>query len=227
MDKFVYRYAVILTHNRHELLRRCVAALAPQASAICIIDNASDPPVSFDDFIPLVHTVIHDATQPPNLASLMNEGLEWAATLAKNWSQMEWDIAVLCDDVEVPEGWYDSVAGCIRQLDVVAGSTHQVQPVSAPLVKHTPDNDIYNRMQGSAFIMRGEAGLRADEDMHWWWQDTDLDWQARRAGGMVIAPGPVAVNSRPNDFTVSRPELTEQAGRDGEVFARKWGSRPW
>lgn len=228
MDKLVHRYAVILTHNRHELLRRCVAALAPQVSDICIIDNASDPPVAFDAFGPsLVRTIIHDPMQPPNLAALMNSGFEWAARSAAQWSYAEWDVAVLCDDVEAPDGWYDAVAGCIRQMGVVAGSTHQIQAVASPLIKHSPDNDICNRMQGSAFIMRGEVGLRADEDMHWWWQDTDLDWQARCAGGMVIAPGPIAVNSRPNDFTVSRPELNEQAGRDGEVFARKWGSRPW
>ncbi len=220
-------YAFILTHNRHELLRGAVDAICGQVNAIAIIDNASFPPVTWNHVPPCVHTIITDPLQPPNLAALMNTGFEWAAKQAQDWSQHEWDVAVICDDVHVPPGWFNAVANCVRATGAAAGSTHQTTPVSEPLLKMAGDGDLWNRMQGSACVFRGELGLRADEEMHWWWQDTDLDWQARYNGGMVIAPGPVAHNIHPNDFTYSVPGLSEQAGRDGEVFARKWGYRPW
>ena len=221
------RAAVILTHNRNELLRRCIDAVCAQVSHIVVIDNGSSPRVTRDVTGPCVRTLIYDPTQPPNLAQLMNDGLDVVARWAQEQSADAWDVAILCDDVAPAPNWFDSVRNCMRLHNCVAGSTHQAIPVTAPIVKLQPDRDIYNRMQGSAFIMAGETGLRADERMHWWWQDTDVDWQARLAGGMVIAPGPVVVNSQPNHFTNLRPELSERAGLDGLVFEQKWGFRPW
>jgi hypothetical protein len=76
-------------------------------------------------------------------------------------------------------------------------------------------------------MLRGESELRADERFHWWWCDTDLDWQARARGGTVIARGPVVPNTLPNDFTVNYPGLNDRAGQDGLEFTAKWGWRPW
>lgn len=232
----VLNLAFILTHDRPELLRRCVDAISPQVERLCVIDNASDPPVDVNDLRYQVNTLITDREQPPNLARLMNVGFEWAEREALEWSYEHWNVAVLCDDVVALPGWFTAVAYWLRtpvtndegfKRFVVAGSTHQQLPVERPIYKTEPDHDIYNRMQGSAFVIRGEVGIRADENMHWWWQDTDVDWQARRAGGVIIAPGPVAVNERPNDFTYSVPGLAERAGLDGEVFRQKWGLKPW
>jgi GT2 family glycosyltransferase len=221
----------VLTHNRPTELAWCVAALVDQVDHIIIVDNASQPAVVTGDvtFLDRVRawTIICDEEQPPNLARLMNVGLERASELAKARDQGTYDVAIVCDDVFVPSGWFDAVATCVRAHNVVAGSTHQVTPVTQPIVKTAPDSDIHNRMQGSAFVTRGEVGLRADERMHWWWQDTDLDWQARLTGGMVIAPGPVALNTRPNDFTYSVPGLAERAGVDQREFKEKWGWVPW
>lgn len=219
--------AFILTHNRPHLLRRCIEQIIPQVTQVCVIDNASDPPVDWEHVSPPVHTLIHDPLQPPNLAELMNVGFEWAERYARHWSHERWNTVVLCDDVIIPDDWVNCVTGVLRALSCDAGSTHQQVPVVEPLVKTLLDTDIYNRMQGSACVFRGETGLRADERMHWWWQDTDLDFQARTRGGTVICPGPVVVNERPNDFTYSVPGLAERAGLDGEVFREKWGFKPW
>lgn len=220
--------AVILTHNRHALLRECVHAIRSQVDYVVIIDNASEPPVQFTDVgVSAVQLIIHDPLQPPNLALFMNEGFDAVARHAAEWSVAEWDVATLCDDVVAPAGWFDAVRLPMRQMGAAAGSTHSVSSVAAPLLKTQPDHDIFNRMQGSAFVTRGELGLRADESLRWWWQDTDLDWQARAAGGTVITPGPIAHNSRPNDFTYSVPGLADQSGQDGETFRTKWGWKPW
>lgn len=229
--ELILNLAFILTHNRLELLRRCVNQIIPQIDYLLVIDNASSPPVKAPDIFSVLDIcsmgLMHIPDQPPNLASLMNIGFDWAEHKARKHNYVKWNIACLCDDVNVPDRWYDAVSTCIRTTGAIAGSTHQISPTITSIVKMTPDSDIYNRMQGSACIFKGEAGLRADERMHWWWQDTDLDWQARKAGGMVIAPGPVAANSLPNDFTYSVPGLSERAGQDGLVFKNKWGFLPW
>lgn len=216
------RFAIILTHNRHELLKQCLDAIQPQVDQVLVIDNASNPRV---DAIGVKGAVMYVPDQPPNLSDLWNRGFRWI-----EWSPNraeEWDVAMLCDDVTVPEGWFHAVSSCMRAHGAAAGSTHSWHPVSVPIVKTHPDGDIYNRMQGSAFVLAGEKGLRADETMHWWWCDTDLDFMARLKGGMVIAPGLTAHNIHPNDFTNRVPGLAEQAARDGQTFAMKWGGRPW
>ena len=216
------RYAIILTHNRPELLRQCLDAIQPQVDRVLVIDNASSPRA---DAKGVKGAVMYVPDQPPNLSDLWNRGFRWI-----EWSPgraEQWDVAMLCDDVIVPEGWFHAVSSCMRELGATAGCTHSWHPVTTPILKKEPDGDIYNRMQGSAFVLAGEVGLRADESMHWWWCDTDLDFMARLKGGMVIAPGLTAHNIHPNDFTNNVPGLAEQAGRDGQTFAAKWGGRPW
>lgn len=216
------RYALIITHNRPELLKQCLDAITPQVDRVVVMDNASDPPVNAQG---VKGTVMYVPDQPPNLSNLWNRGLNWI-----EWDidrSNKFDVAMLCDDVTVPEGWFEAVTSCMRGVGAAAGCTHSWFPVSTLILKTNPDGDIHNRMQGSAFVLAGDKGLRADESMHWWWCDTDLDWQARLAGGMVIAPGPVAHNIHPNDFTNSVPGLAEQAGLDGKVFKAKWSWRPW
>lgn len=219
------QFAIILTHNRPELLAACVASVHDQVDMVMIIDNASDPPATVTgDYDNVV--VVHDPTQPPNLARLWNRGFH-AVAMHRPPHVHRWDLAVLCDDVEVPPGWVHQVATTMRTHGAIAGATHGHTPVTTPILKQAPDTDIHNRMPGQAFILAGEAGLRADETMHWWWCDTDLDQQARLAGGMVISPGPVVHNIRPNDFTYAVPGLAERAAQDRVAFADKWGTVPW
>lgn len=221
------RFAVILTHNRPEMLVDCVAAIGPQVDGIIVIDNASDPPVRAQD-LPLagrIACVLAVPDQPPNLANLWNRGLE----LAGNWHHDPgpWWVALLCDDALVPDGWYTAVVDAITATGAAAGCSNPFNQQHEPQLKTAPDADLTGRMPGWAFILDGTKGLRADESMRWWWLDTDLDWQARTAGGMVMIGGYPVPNRLPNDFTVHLPGLNEQAGRDGETFAAKWGHRPW
>lgn len=230
------RFAIILTHNRPAELARCLEAIAPQVDAILVIDNASDPPVLFQDLSAAVlrgtcHSTIrlhHVPDQPPNLARLWNVGFDMVCAVSEAAGFQQWDIAVLCDDAVPPPGWFEAVSTSMRAKGAAIGaSSPWVTSQGAIDVKREPDGDLMGRMPGWAFVIAGERGLRADESMHWWWLDTDLDWQARAAGGMVMIGGYPVPNDRPNDFTINVPGLAEQAGRDGETFARKWGSRPW
>lgn len=234
-------YAIILTHNRPELLTRCVTAIAPQVDTVLVIDNASDPPVRGLDFSgapwPDNVFVINVPDQPPNLSRLWNLGLNWAQDLTIGQPHVDpeatlaldsvWDVAVLCDDAVVPDGWFRLVADGMRAHSCAAASTHGIRPTDTPILKTAPDSDIMNRMCSWAFVTAGEKGIRADERLMFWWGDTDYQWRCCGAGGVVVLPGPVVINERPNDFLTSIPELGEQAGRDTETFVQIHGWRPW
>lgn len=221
------RFAVILTHNRPQLLVDCVTAIHTQVDMTLVIDNASDPPV---DRMTLPASMGHQVAvrqvpdQPPNLAKLWNLGLDVATNLADG---DPWFVAILCDDAIVPPGWVDAVTTAMADTGAAAGCSNPWGHDHPPRVKTEPDSDLMGRMPGWAFILNGAKGLRADESMHWWWFDTDLDWRARQSGGLVMIGGCPVPNAQPNHYTVHAPGLAEQAGRDGETFARKWNRRPW
>jgi glycosyltransferase involved in cell wall biosynthesis len=227
---------IILTHNRPELLARVVAAAGPQFDHLVVVDNASDPPINHEalrDFYgkgaPLVVLPIPD--QPPNISRMWTQALGYARVNVKAFylsSPAErWNVVLLCDDITLPDGWVSLVASGMREHGAAAACTHPIRSIAQSIVKTAPDSDIMNRMTGWAFMLAGELGLEPSLGLEWWWVDTDLDWQARTRGGMVILPGPVVVNERPNDFTVNRPELGQRAGEDGKAFAEIWGWRPW
>jgi glycosyltransferase involved in cell wall biosynthesis len=217
----VPRYAIIPTHNRPARLLALVTALGPQCDAIVVLDNASDPPVDEERLqkaagVPVY--VIRDEEQPPNLARFWNVMFDHVG--APGDLATEWDVAVLNDDALVPAGWYDACSSGLRAHDtaVIAHTT----PTTPALLTEL-HNDPANRMTPHAFVIRGEAGLRADESMRWWYQDSDLDWQARLAGGVLSVHGPRVVNACANTTTTG--PLAEQAQRDREAFEKKWADR--
>lgn len=218
------RYAVILTHNRPDDLQRCVDSVVNQVDQVFVIDNASEPPVRPD---PDRYTLWRDDLQPPNLSIMWNEAWHHIREAMECLGIKRWNVAMLCDDVIVPSEWVNVTAIALRELDVTVTATHPITPVTAPIIKRAPDHDIMNRMPGPAFMIAGERGLAANEDLHWWWGDTDLDFQARLDKGMAIVPGPTVTNLKPGEWTNAKPELGARAGVDAENFVKRWGFRPW
>lgn len=212
-------YAIVLTHNRPDLLPGCVDAIADQVDLVVVVDNASSPPAT-PTWRAENYEFVFVPDQPPNLAKMWNAQLDRIAS--KHEDGDTWNVAVLCDDVTVPNGWFRCVADQMREHDAAAASTHSYEAIYSPyrLTALTNGGD---RMCPWAFVLPGERGLRADESMRWWYCDTDLDWQARQSGGTVVVPGPVAVNGRIGDFTARIPELSAQTHRDAQTFHAKWG----
>jgi glycosyl transferase family 2 len=218
----VKRYAVIPTRSRPGDLADSVKAINTQVDRVFIVDNLSDPPVRGLDH-PANTRVICHPDDPPNLSALWNVGLDLAASYADG---EPYDVAVLNDDCIVPEGWLEAVAGPMRELGAAAGSSDQFGQLGEPLVHRRPGPvDLRWRLCGYAFVLRGETGLRADEELAWWYGDDALDWSARRLGGTVIVPFFPVEHRHPNGSTVGA--LAEQAGRDRATFIAKWGMTPW
>ena len=221
------RAAIILTHNRPVMLAQAVLAIGDQVDLIYVVDNASTPPVArralgMVTTTKLVVRRIED--QPPNLSRFWNVALDELRELAApRW------VAFLCDDSLTPAGWTDAVIAAMVATGAAAGCSNawgHGRPGAVLHVKTAPDRDIMGRMVGWAFILDTTYGLRADERLHWWWCDTKLDFDARRAGGMVMIGGYPVANQRPGEYT-NIPELGERAGKDGVAFAEIEGFRPW
>lgn len=225
------RYAVVPTHNRPDELRKLVTQLSRQCDGVVIVDNASTPQVNARALYDasdwnLNITVIRDAEQPPNLSRLWNVGLNAVKITMDLIGEDIYDVAIFNDDAVLPDDWWNHVSRNMRFSSAAAAC----RPVNShvlggPVMKTEPDGDIGRRLCGWAFMMRGELGLRVDERFRWWWGDTDLDWQARKAGGMLLVPGDPVGNTHENQSTVGA--LAEQAGQDRQTFIEKWGWAPW
>ncbi len=223
------KVAVILTHNRPELLENCFNSIAPQVDRVIILDNASDPPVTLHHLTlkpqSYVVTLLNIATQPPNISKMWNTAIDLASKMHLSEPDSPFHIAFLCDDTVAPPGWFAAVTEAMTTHGAAAGCSSPWG--DGEVLKTAPDADITYRMTGWAFILDGSKGLRAEERLPWWWGDTDMDWKARKAGGMVMISGYPVHNIHPNQYTASRPELSEQAGQDGLTFQEIWGWRPW
>ena len=213
--------AVIITHNRLELLKQTVIAIGEQVDEVLILDNASDPPINLIDLEAFrTHYALsctYVPTQPPNLARLWQEGLEQAESMGGRY------VAFLCDDAPPPAGWYDAVVTGMKETGAVIGCSGG----GTQWFKSEPDRDIARRMPGWAFVLDIQSPVRPDPAMAWWWLDTDIDFQARKNGGMVTVAGYSVHNIHPNEFTATKPWAAERIGLDTLAFEAKWGPRPW
>lgn len=224
------RYALIPTHNRHAMLDELVERITPEVDMIVVVDNASSPPVNAIDlrFQPEATGVIvvYDSEQPPNLSRLWNVGFDQIANHATLADESRWDVAVLNDDALPPAGWFARTADKMREYGAGAAC---VKPMTERLLTE-PRPGLFERMDGSAFIVRGEltrpgGQLRADERLRWWGGDNQLDMNARSSGGMLILHGEHVPNRHANQSTVG--VLAEQAGRDRETFREINGWYGW
>lgn len=228
------RYVVVPSHNRPKELKRLVESLVGQCHRIVIVDNASEPEVSRKNFdIPeaLKTTIIQIDEQPPNISRLWNIGLNtseedyYYTYCNKDCVIDTWDVAILNDDAVVPPLWYDYVSENLRASSALTACTDPHGILKQKVIKTKPDNDVRNRLCGWAFLLRGESKIRLDENLRWWWGDTDLDFRARQSGGMMILPAFAVGNTLANGST--RGVLAKQSGLDRQTFKSKWGYNPW
>ena len=220
----VPRYAIIPTHNRPARLLSLIVSLGTQVDTIVVLDNASNPAVDQEKLqasVPgrVTVEVIRDEEQPPHLSRYWNVMLDRCADLAKERGEDEYDVGVFNDDAVLPGGWFNAVSTGLRAGPAVVAHT---DPTTPPLMTDL-SNEPGNRMCPHAFVTRGEAGMRADEDMRWWYFDSDFDQRARQSGGVLSVPGPRVANANANSTTVG--PLAEQAHKDMATFAAKWSNR--
>lgn len=212
------RYAVVPTHDRPVELAQCVAAIAAQVDHVIVIAHDCDYPHMFE------HsrlTVIPYAAEVPNISTMWNLGLDHAALLA---SDQPYDVAVLNDDAIPASDWFTQVTAAMRTHGCVAGSGAARVTSNVHVWKSAEPVNLFHRMQGYAFILASEGGLRVDEQFRWWFGDDDVDWSARERAGTVVVGWAVVKHLHPSGST--NGELARIAGEDRERFRTKWGRTP-
>ena len=222
----VFRAAVIPTRNRHDMLADCINSVIDQVDRVIVIDNLSDPPIDPEPWHGKVG-VVAIPIDPPNISTLWNVGLALADAAAHAEQADRWDIAVFNSDVTVPPGWIHSLSTAMRSTTAVLAYPDQHGGQRQILHTKAGPIDLRQRITGYAYMLRGEAGMRLDEDLAWWYGDDSLDWSAREQGGALLVPGLAVEHRCPNGSMYERPELKTQAGLDRETFRKKWGRTPW
>lgn len=210
-------WAVIPSRSRPVELRNLVEQLLVDGVKVVVIDNG----VQFSHFHGDVH-IIRDFEDPPNLSRLWNVGLRYVADVNVD---DQYHVAVLNDDLILPDNFVsESAERLARTSAAVAYPDQHRRGVDLFLTDVRPYPLVF-RMTGYAFVLRGSAGIFADESIKWWYGDNDIEWQARHRGGTLMLGGLEVQHLTPDQTTVG--ELAEQAGRDRQTFIKKWGMAPW
>jgi hypothetical protein len=163
----------------------------------------------------------------PNISRWWNKGLEictQVVNLADGDLPGRYDVAILNDDVIVPPGWFDAVSDGMRMYECAAACSGA--PNSSPVLLQRPGPvPLHTRLQGFAFILAGEKGIRANEELRWYFSDDYIDWRARELGGMVMVPGHSVNHLYPNEQMTG--ELHQFSAEDAAKFKEIWGVMPW
>lgn len=212
------RLAVVPTTGRG-ILWECLDAIRPQVDHVVLVTHRCAPK-GLDE--PWLLSIKPYLKKVPNISEMWNLGLDEAEVKCRH---QKFDVAVLNDDAIVPSGWFDDVVSAMREVGAVAGSRDQtgILKGTQTYLTASPISPEF-RMSGYAFILDGEARLRADEQFQWWYGDDDLEWRARESGGVVKVPGEAVDHRYPGGTTVG--ELAVVAGEDRRRFYAKWGRTP-
>jgi GT2 family glycosyltransferase len=223
------RFVVVPTHNRPERLKALVASAGQQCDTIVVLDNASQPPVDWAVLAAVAPKatveVLRDEEQPPNLSRFWNVLFDRCAKLATDRGEDRWDVAVFNDDAVLPSGWFDACQTVLRGHETaVAAHTGSVPVHRHELLEEYP-YPREKRMCPWAFVVKGEAGLRADETFAWFYGDDDFTRALIDAGGVMAVPGPIVINAHAVQATQQNPVLAELAAKDKVAFEAKWAGR--
>lgn len=219
------RYAVIPSNGR-DCLWDCLDAIGPQVDQVLVVYTKGTVGTGEMDRVLRYGYTIYEGSQDPNISRWWNRGLHAVTRdmgFNGNARSPKFDVAVLNDDAIVPEGWFDAVSGTMRQMGCAAACSGG----SGMSVLHTQNAapPLGTRMQGFAFILAGERGLRADEQFVWYCGDDDLGRRAAMEGGMVMVPGFHVNHLYPNGQITD--ELAGAIAGDMQRYVDKWGGRPW
>jgi hypothetical protein len=218
------KFAVIPTTGR-PCLKPCVEAIAPHVDRTILIYTIPWHVDQIRDFADIAGNILFMRdVRGPNISRWWNMGLNVAHGIAQIKDQEQYEVAVLNDDVIVPSGWVDAVTEGLRLHEAAAACSGG--PYANAIVHHAPGPvHLETRMQGFAFMLAGEKGIRADERFRWYYSDDYVDWVARTMGGMVMIPGFPVDHLFPNQQMTG--ELHQFCAEDAAKFKEMWGVMPW
>lgn len=213
-------FVVIAAKNRHDMTYNLLGQLDEKAHVV-LYDNGSQPPLT-----PARECMLVKADDWP-LHRMWNAGLDAAETAARELGAERWNVAILNNDLEVPPGFLSQLESGIRGHDdywISYPNYHgsEIPDNAAMVTKGDPDGD-GRSLCGWAFMVKGESGLRFDEQFQWWYGDSDIQRQTEAAGKHVVCVGGCHCRHlEPNKSTREDPLRIAQAIEDEAKFAKKW-----
>lgn len=189
---------MITTQGTRSSFKSCLLAISSQVDHVYVVHHTGreHKPLMDSETV----TVISYPADPPNISQMWNIGIRLAMNSGAS------HVAVLNDDVIVPDGWVDRLA------------SHGKWLASPPCDEIRTD-----QMAGYAFLLSLDEGriFLADEQFQWWGGDTDLCLRAKKYGQFIADPAATVEHLTPNSSTVG--DLALIAGQDRERFRAKWG----
>jgi len=209
-------YVVVASKSRRGMLTRLLEQLKPQVAGCFVYDNGYTPPLR--DSIEAHGWPLH---------RMWNDGLAQAEKAAGGKPH---NVLIINDDVEVEGHCAALLDGALRASDdhwVAYPNWHGADiPLGAAVETSNPEM-AGQTMSGWCFMLRGETGLRFDEQFEWWYGDSDLQRKVEQGGGKVVCVGGChAIHHDPLRSTVDDPDRLAQARADEARFAAKWGIDP-
>jgi GT2 family glycosyltransferase len=219
----------VVPSNGRPYLDDLIASLVSQVYDVIVIANTwqRDGSPSLLETSGLPVCVVEDEREDRNISRWWNLGLDLAARHAGWLGDTEWDVLVVNDDVVCPPGFVETLSARMRATPAACAYPDQSGGQQEILHTRAEPVPLSQRITGYAFLLRGETGLRADEDFVWWAGDDDIDYRAREQGGALLVPGIPVEHRAPDVQTNASPVLTAQTCRDMDTFVSKWGARPW
>lgn len=156
--------------------------------------------------------VIHDFGDI-NIHRWWNTGIQKAQALGAS------SVAVLNDDIEIPEGTLDQLHSALHQT----GATIATPGKQFAIHKRSMQPDRF--LVGSLWVINPHHGLRPSEDFRWFFGDDDLDIRARvKFSGIVTVPTDFK-HLRPGHATDSSATLQALVREDERLFIRRHPAR--
>ena len=215
-------FAIIPTNGR-PCFKECLEAVAGQVDRVIAVEGG--PNAEYLGMREGQWDVSIIREPELNISRWWNLGLSLINDRARAGHWPAWNVVILNDDAIIPPGWVKAVVHAMRDSKAAAGCSGN--PTPFPVVHLAPGPvDLSTRLQGYAFVLAGEKGVRANEMLHWYFSDDHVDWMSRQQGGVISIPGYHVRHLYPNGQVT--PELQVQIAKDAEAFTAYWaGMRPW
>lgn len=214
-------YAVVPSFGR-ECLDGCLESLVDQVDLLFLVRTSEEftvPDIGGGKIV-----AIDDADPPKNIQRWWNLGIAAAAAYAKAAGQEQWNVLVTNDDIIACPHLTETLDREMRATTAVLAYPNAFDDRRVLLTQ--PNADVSTRITGWCFMLRGESGLKTDEQFEWWYGDNDLDFTARLSGGALCVPGCAVVHLSPGETTSASAELTARTHVDRQLFLAKWNGYP-
>jgi GT2 family glycosyltransferase len=218
-------WAVAACHRADlEKIQSSTTKLGLPANRVIVVSNGEEPILSGE--VPSARVIQYPDNGNFNLSAWWNYGIDYVRTHATD----EYEIFVFNADCYTTPNTVEKLRSVMRLHDLSVVGPDQCQVAQGPVHVETNLHPVYDkryRLTGYAFMIAGESGIRCDENIRFWYNDDDIEWQGRSLKGTGLVQGLRVDHPAAGNLSCSMGPLLQQYAReDREYFRNKWGAYP-